>query len=65
METKEELKKAIKDTIIKQSEISLGPESPACMMCLKGLRKQQVINKKVYDQKLMDGTARKFAWDGL
>ena len=26
---------------------------------------EQVIDKKVYDQKLMDYTLRKLAWDGL
>ena len=35
------------------------------MACLNELRKQQVIDKKVYDQKLMDVTVRKLAWDGL
>ena len=27
------------------------------------LRKQQVINKKVYDQKLMDDAIRKLTWE--
>ena len=35
------------------------------MACLDELRKQQVIDKKVYDQKLMDNTVRKLAWKGL
>ena len=35
------------------------------MTCLDELRKQQVIDKKVYNQKLMDDTLRKLVWDGL
>ena len=54
METKEELKKAIKDTITKYKEIMFGGDIPACLACLDELRKQQVIDKKVYDQMLID-----------
>ena len=35
------------------------------MKCLDEIRKQQIIDKRVYDQSLMDGTVRKLAWDGL
>ena len=63
MKTKEELEKAIKDTITKYKEIVFGADSPACVACLDELQKQQVINKKVYDQKLMDDAVRKLAWD--
>ena len=35
------------------------------MACLDELRNQQVIDKKVYDQKLMDDMIRKLAWDEL
>ena len=48
MKTKEELEKAIKDTITKYKEIIFGPDSPVCMTCLDKHRKQQFINKKVY-----------------
>ena len=65
METKEELKKAIKDTIKKYKEIMFGGDIPACLVCLDELRKQQVIDKKVYDQMLIDDTLRKLAWDEL
>ena len=34
-----------------------------CIACLDELRNQQVIDKKVYDQKLMDDMIRKLAWD--
>ena len=65
IKTKEEIEEAIKDTITKYKEIIFGPNSPVCMECLNELRKQQVIDKKVYDQKLMDDTLRKLAWDGF
>ena len=65
MKTKEELEKVIKDTIIKYQEIIFGVDSPICMKCLDEFRKQQVIDKRVYDQSLMDDTVRKLTWDGL
>ena len=65
MKTKEELEKAIKNTIIKYKEIIFGVNSPACMACLDELRKQQVIYKKVNGQKLMDDMVMKVASDGL
>ena len=65
MKTKEELEKAIKNTITKYNKIIFGPDSPVCMACLNELRSQQVIDKKVYVQKLMDDTMRKLAWDEL
>ena len=65
MKRKEELEEAIRDTITKYKEIIFGPNIPVCMACLNELRNQQVIDKKVYDQKLMDDTLRKLAWDEL
>ena len=35
------------------------------MKCLNELRKQQVIDQHVYDQKLMEHTMRKLTWEGL
>ena len=35
------------------------------MTCLDELRKQQIIDQHVYDQKLMEDTVRKLAWEGL
>ena len=61
MKTKEELKKAIKDTITKYKDIVFGPDTPIYMACLNELRRQPVIDKKVYDQRLMDDTVRKLA----
>ena len=65
MKTKEELEKATRDTIAKYKEIIFGADTPACMTCLNELRKKQIIDEKVQDQKLMDDTVRKLAWDGL
>ena len=65
IKTKEELEKVIKGTITKYKEIIFGADTPVRMTRLDELRKQQVINKKVYDQKLMEDTVRKLAWDGL
>ena len=65
MKAKEELEKVIKGTITKYKEIIFGADTPACMACLDELRKQKVIDEKLYDQKLMDDTVRKPAWDGL
>ena len=63
--TKKELEKSIKETITKYKEIIFVADSPTCMVCLNELQNQQVIDKKVYDQKLMDDTMRKLAWDNL
>ena len=65
MKTKEELEKAIKDTITMYKEIIFSSGTPASMVCPDELRKQQVIDQHVYDQNLMEDTMRKLAWDGL
>ena len=65
MKTKKELEEAIKDTIKEYKEIIFGPISPVCMACLNELWKKQVIDEQVYNQKLMEDTVRKLAWDEL
>ena len=65
MKTKEELEEALKDTTTRYKEIIFGLDNPTCMACLDELRKQQVIDQKIYDQKLMEDTTRKLAWEGL
>ena len=35
------------------------------MACLDELRKQQIIDQKIYDQKVMEDTMRKLAREGL
>ena len=64
MKTKEELEEAIKDTITMYKEIIFGSDT-ACMAYLNELQKQQVIDQKIYDQKLMEETMRKLALEGL
>ena len=59
--TKEQLKEAIKDTIKKYNKIIFGPYSPVYKTCLNELQKQQDIDKKVFDQNLMDDMVRKLA----
>ena len=65
MKTKEELEEAIKDTITKYKEIILGSDAPTCVACLDELWKQQTIDQKLYDQKLMEDTMKKLAWEEL
>ena len=65
MKTKEELKEAIKDTIKRYLEIIFGLDTPACVVCLNELRKQQIIDQKVYDQKLMEDTMKKLSREEL
>ena len=65
MKTREELEKAIKDIITKYKQIIFGSDTLAFMACLDELWKQQVIDQKVYDQRLMEDTVRKLAWEGL
>ena len=62
MKTKEELEEAI---IKEYNEINFGSDTPTSMVCLEELWKQQVIDQKVYDQKLMEDIVRKLAWEGL
>ena len=60
MKTKEEPEEAIKDTIIEYKEIIFGSDTPACMAW-----KQQIIDQKMYDQRLIDDTIRRLACEGL
>ena len=65
MKTQEELEEAIKDTITLYKEIILGSDTPVCMACLDELRKQHIIDEKIYNQKVMEDTMRKLAWESL
>ena len=56
MKTKEELEEAIKDTITKYKEIIFISDNPVFTVCLDELRKQQTIDQKVYDQRLIEDT---------
>ena len=63
--TKEEREEAIKDTIKCYKDIIFGSDTPVYMACLDELRKQQIIDQHLYDQKLIDDTIRKLTWEGL
>ena len=65
MKTKEELEKTIKGTITMYKEIIFSSDTPTCMACLDELPYQQVIDQHMYDQKLMEDTMRKLAWERL
>ena len=65
IKTKDELEEAIKDTIKGYKEIIFGWDTPTCMACLDELRKQQIIDQHVHDQRLVDDTIRKLAWEEL
>ena len=65
MKAKQEFEKAIKDTIKGCKEIIFGSDTPVCMACLDELQKQHIIDQFVYDQRLMDDTISKLAWEGL
>ena len=65
METKQELEKGIKDIILKYKEIIFGVDSLACVTCLVEIRKQQVVDEEVYDQKLIGDAVKKLTRDEL
>ena len=65
MKTKEELDKAIKDTLKGYKEIIFGSDTPICMVCLDELRKKQIIDQYVYGRRLIYDTIRKLAQEGL
>ena len=53
MKTKEELEEATKGTIKVYKEIIFSLDTSFCMACLNELRRQQIIDQHVYDQRLM------------
>ena len=65
LKTKEELEEAIKDIITVYKEIIFTSDTPSCMAYLDELRKQQIVDQHVYNQKLMDDTIRKLVREGL
>ena len=65
MKTKEEIEEAIKDTITRYKEIIFSSDTSVCIACLDELRKKQIIDQKVYDQKLIEDMMRKVIWERL
>ena len=58
MKIKRELEETLQETVTGYKVIIFGSDTPACMACLDELRNQQVIDQKIYDQKLMEDTMR-------
>ena len=65
MKTREEVEEEIQGTIARYKETIFGSDIPASMACLDELRKQQIIDQKVYDRRLMEDTVRNLTWEGL
>ena len=65
MKTKKELEEAIKGVIKEYKKITFGSDIPVCMAFLDELRKQQIIDQHVYDQRLKVDMIRRLAWEGL
>ena len=65
MKTKQVLVKAIIETQSKYKGIIFGNDIPACTECLKELKKQQIKDEGVHDQKLMEITLRNLPCDSL
>ena len=63
MKTKEELEEAIKETITKYKEIIFDLDTPTCTACLGELQKKQIIDQKIFNQRLMEETKRKVVWE--
>ena len=63
MKTKEELEEAIKETITKYKEIIFDLDTPTCTACLDELPKKQIIDQKIFNQRLMEETKRKVVWE--
>ena len=59
MKRKEELEESIKYTITRYKDIIFVSDTPPCMACLNEL------DQKIFDQKLMEDTMWKLAWEGL
>ena len=54
----------LEDTIKGYKDI-FDSDTASFMLCLDELRKQQIIDQHMYDQKLMKDTMRTPAWEGL
>ena len=65
MKTKQVLVKAIIETHSKYKDIIFGNDIPACRECLKELKKQQIKDEGVHDQKLMEITLSNLPCDSL
>ena len=65
MKTKWELEKEIVETQRNYKDIIFGNDIPICKECLNELKKLQIIDERSHNQKLMESTIIKLAWDTL
>ena len=65
LNSRKDLQKSIKDTIVKYEEIIFIVDTPISIKFLNELQKQQRNDKRVNRKKLMEDTVRKLAWDSL
>ena len=65
LNSRKDLQKSIKDTIVKYEEIIFIVDTPISVKFLNELQKQQRNDKRVNRKKLMEDTVRKLAWDSL
>ena len=63
--SREDLQKAIKDTLIKYKEIIFCADTPICTEHLNELRRLQVFDQIVYRKKLSQDTVRKLTWENI
>lgn len=49
----------------RESNRSFGNYTSICTECLNKLRKQQIIDERLHNQKLMENTVKKLPWDSL
>ena len=65
MKRKQELEKAIVETQHKYKDITCRNDTRICTECLNELKKQQVIDERMHNQKLIDNIVRKLLWDSF
>ena len=63
MKTREELEEAIRETITNCKEIIFGSDTTTCTAFLDELQKKQIIDQKIFNQRLMEETKRKVVWE--
>ena len=49
----------------RKSNRSFGNYTSICTECLNKLRKQEITDDRLHNQKLMENTVKKLAWDSL
>ena len=65
MKRKQELEKTIVEPERKYKDILFGNDTPICKECLNELKKQQIIDERSRNQKLVENTIRKLTWNSI